>query len=47
MTETIGKRKETSEKKKDPDNIFLDVLYNIFAWLPVTIITWIISQFEP
>lgn len=50
MTQSIQQdQDQNQEKKKKPsrfDNVFVDALYNIIAWLPVTIISWIVSNFE-
>jgi hypothetical protein len=47
MTQTISdKNQEEKENRKErKDNIFLEILSNIFMQLPVVIIAWIISQF--
>lgn len=37
----------TKEKRKeDKDNIFLEILSNIFVQLPAMVIVWIISKFD-
>jgi hypothetical protein len=41
MTNTPTKEKRKEEK----DNIFLEILSNIFVQLPAMVIVWIISQF--
>jgi len=41
MTESPTKDKRKEEK----DNIFVDMLYNLFVQLPVFVIAWIFSQF--
>jgi len=41
MTNSPAKEKH----KEDKDNIFLDMLYNLFVQLPVLAIAWVISQF--
>ena len=50
MTQTIQSPPEEEKKKEKKhsrfDNIFLDMLYNLFAWLPVTIVTWIFSNID-
>lgn len=49
MTQSIqDKRQEEKKQKKQSkfDNLFLDMLYNIVAWLPVTIITWFLSNID-
>jgi len=43
------KEKETKKIQKKHsrfDNLFLDMLYNVVAWLPVTIVTWILSNLD-
>ncbi len=39
---------ELQKKRKESrfDNLFFDSLYNIIAWLPVTIISWVASNFD-
>ena len=40
---------EVSELKKKQsrfDNVFLDAIYNIIAYIPAAIITWFISNLE-
>ena len=48
MTQTIQKKEEQKKQKKPSrfDNVFADALYNIIAWLPVTIISWIVSNID-
>ena len=43
MTQSVQEKKEEQKEKKD--NIFLEILSNIFLQLPVMAIGWIISQF--
>jgi hypothetical protein len=45
MTQTISDKKEKEHKEERKDNIFLEILSNIFIQLPVIAIGWIISQF--
>jgi hypothetical protein len=40
---TTAPAKEKGNKEKD--NIFLEILSNIFVQLPAMVIVWIISQF--
>jgi len=42
MTQIPAKKK----RKEERDNIFLDILYNMFVQLPVIVIAWIISKFD-
>lgn len=50
MTQTIQKpEEETKKPQKKPsrfDNVFVDMVYNIVAWLPVTIISWFVSNLD-
>lgn len=51
MTEqTLTKVEEEKSKKQKPSNIvdqaMMEGFFNIVAWLPVTIISWIASQFD-
>jgi len=49
MTQTLSKiesEKELKRKKVEKDNIFLDAIYNIIAYIPAAIITWFISTFD-
>ncbi len=49
MTQTIQDKKEEDKKQKKHsrfDNVFFDMLYNVVAWLPVTIISWIASNLD-
>jgi hypothetical protein len=40
-------QKEKLQKKSSKfDNVLLDALYNIIAYIPAAIITWFISNFE-
>jgi uncharacterized membrane protein len=43
MSQAPAKDKE--EQKKERDNIFLEILYNILIQLPIMAVAWIISQF--
>lgn len=43
MTQTVQDKKEEQRERKD--NIFLEILSNIFVQLPVMAIGWIIAQF--
>jgi Na+/pantothenate symporter len=46
MDTKIQSEEKLKNKKKHSrfDNLFLDMLYNLFAWLPVTIVMWIFSN---
>jgi hypothetical protein len=33
------------KRKKEKNNIFLEILYNVLVQLPVLVIGWIITQF--
>ena len=49
MTQTAQNPQQEEKKKKKQskfDNLFLDMLYNLFAWLPVTIIGWFLSNID-
>ena len=50
MTQTVqNPHQEEQKKEKKPsrfDNVLLDALYNIIAYIPAAIITWFISNFE-
>jgi hypothetical protein len=52
MTQAVSSESDIQEEKNRQkktskfDNLFLDILYNLFAWLPVTIITWAFSQLD-
>jgi hypothetical protein len=49
MTQTIQKSKEEKkEEKKESrfNNFLLDSLYNVIAYIPVAIITWVISNLD-
>ena len=50
MTQTIQKPEEETKKSQKKssrfDNVLFDALYNIIAWLPVTIISWIVSNLD-
>lgn len=49
-TTTQNKIEEDIKKpQKRPskfDNLLLDMVYNIVAWLPVTIISWVVSNLD-
>ena len=37
----------TKEKRKEEkDNLFIDILHNLFVQLPVLVIAWIFSHFD-
>jgi hypothetical protein len=39
--------KKIEQKKHNKfDNVFIDALYNIVAYIPAAIITWFISNFD-
>ena len=42
----IESEQEIKQKKVEKDNIFLDTLYNIIAYIPAAIITWFVSNFD-
>lgn len=48
MTQTIQKSEEKKEEKKESrfNNFLLDSLYNIIAYIPAAIITWIVSNID-
>ena len=50
MTQTVqNPQQEEKRKQKKPsrfDNLFFDMIYNIIAWLPVTIISWFLSNID-
>ena len=46
MTTAPSKEKEQTKKRKDEDNIFTDMIYNIIVYLPVLIISWIADKFD-
>jgi len=49
MTQTIQQAQEQDREKKKTskfDNVFLDMVYNVIAWLPATIISWVISNLD-
>lgn len=49
MTQTptkIESEQKIKRKKVEKDNIFLDALYNIVAYIPAAIITWFVSNFD-
>jgi hypothetical protein len=51
MTQSIHQEEIQKEQKKIKktsrfDNVVADAVYNIVVWLPVTIISWIFSQFD-
>ena len=48
MTQTIQKSEEKKEEKKESrfNNFLLDSLYNIIAYIPAAIITWVISNID-
>jgi len=43
MTQSVQDKKEDRKERKD--NIFLEILSNLFVQLPVMAIGWIIAQF--
>jgi hypothetical protein len=34
------------KRKEEKDNIFLDVVYNLVAYVPVLIVSWVIDKFS-
>ncbi len=49
QTVQSNNQEETKKKQKKPsrfDNLLADSIYNIIVWLPVTIISWILSQLD-
>jgi hypothetical protein len=42
MTQAPAKDKE---EKREKDNIFLEILYNLLVQLPAMVVVWIISKF--
>jgi hypothetical protein len=42
MTQAPVKDKE---EKREKDNIFLEILYNLLVQLPAMVVVWIISKF--
>ena len=48
MTQTIQKSEEKKEEKKESrfNNFILDSLYNVIAYIPAAIITWIASNLD-
>jgi hypothetical protein len=50
MTQTVQRQQEEEvQKKKKPsrfDNFFFDALYNIITYIPVAIISWIVSNLD-
>ena len=50
MTQTIQNTPaEDQKKQKKPsrfDNIFFDALYNVITYIPVAIISWILSTLD-
>jgi len=36
----------TTARKEEKDNIFLEILSNIFVQIPAIIITWIVSKID-
>ena len=49
MTQTVQGQQEETQKKKKPsrfDNFFFDALYNIITYIPVMIISWVVSTLD-
>lgn len=49
MTQTVQRQEEEAKKKKKSsrfDNFFFDALYNVITYIPVAIISWIISSLD-
>ena len=48
MTQTIQKSEEEKEEKKESrfNNFILDSIYNVIAYIPAAIITWIVSNLD-
>lgn len=47
MTQTVQKPKEEKGKKESRfNNFLLDSMYNIIAYIPAAIITWIFSKID-
>ena len=48
MTQTIQKSEEKKKEKKESrfNNFILDSLYNVIAYIPAAIITWIVSNLD-
>ena len=49
MTQTIQKSEEKNKEEKEKsrfNNFLLDSLYNIIAYIPAAIITWIVSNLD-
>jgi hypothetical protein len=49
MTQTVQKQQEETQKKKNQsrfDNFFFDALYNVITYIPVMVISWVVSTLD-
>lgn len=47
MTTTPATKEKEKQKEHKENNIVWESIYNIVAWIPTIIISWIVSNIDP